>query len=311
MEKRTTLLAACLVIGLARTAAADPAPSKDGTASKPILQIEKLSAPESVLHDERADLYLVSNINGSPFARDRNGFISQISPSGEIRALKWIDGSRRETELNAPKGLALLGDTLYVADLDTVRAFDRTTGAAKKSIPIPGALFLNDIAAASDRLFVSDTAVKEGFKPAGTAAIYEVRPDGTVKPILRGNDLAGPNGLATRGDELWAVTFGDAELFRVNATGKQPGTKLPKGQLDGLVVLPDGNFLVTSWQASGIYAGRPGEAFTLVLSGVPSPADIGFDRKRSRLLVPMLQKDRVEIFDWTSDRLRQGRSPRR
>jgi hypothetical protein len=280
-------------------------------ASKPTLQIDGLSAPESVLYDERADLYLVSNTNGSPFARDHNGFIAQIAPSGEVKALKWIDGSKPESELDAPKGMAFLGDTLYVTDLDTVRAFDRKTGAPRPSIPVPGATFLNDIVASTDRLFVSDTAVKEGFQPAGTAAIYEVRADGTVRPVIRGNELGGPNGLALRGRELWAVTFNDTELYRVNPTGKRPGTRLPKGQLDGLLILPDGTFLVTSWQAAGVYAGRPGESFTLVLSGLPSPADIGFDPKRSRVLVPMFQKDRVVIFDWTSERTRHGRTPRR
>jgi sugar lactone lactonase YvrE len=206
--------------------------------------------------------------------------------------------------------MAFLGDTLYVTDIDVVRAFDRKSGAAKRSILVPGALFLNDIAAGTDRLFVSDTGVKEGFKPAGTAAIYEVRADGTVKPIIRDNELGGPNGLATRGDELWSVSFGSNELYRVNPTGKPSSTKLPRGQLDGLLILPDGTFLISSWEASAIYAGRPGEAFTLAISGVPSPADIGFDPKRSRVLVPMLQKDRVEIFDWTTVRTRHGRTQR-
>jgi hypothetical protein len=311
MKKISTFPAVLLVTAVAPVLAADPASSDQAALSKPTLQIEKLSAPESVLYDDRADLYLVSNINGSPFAKDKNGFIAQISPTGEIKTLKWIDGSRAPSELNAPKGMAFLGDTLYVADLDTVRTFDRKTGEAKKSIPIPGALFLNDIAAGTDRVFVSDTSVKEGFKPAGTAAIYEVRPDGTVRPVIKSNDLAGPNGLATRGDELWAVSFASNELYRVNPTGKQPGTKLPKGQLDGLVILPDGTFLVSSWEASGVYAGRPGQAFTLAVSDVPSPADIGFDRKRSRLLVPMLQKDRVEIFDWKPEHTRHGRAQRR
>jgi len=302
-------LSTFLVMGLASAAAAEPPPSTDAPASKPAVQIEGLSAPESVLYDDRADLYLVSNINGSPFARDKNGFIAQVAPSGEIRTLRWIDGAK--TELDAPKGMAFLGDTLYVADLDTIRTFDRKTGEARKQIPVAGALFLNDIAASADRLFVSDTAVKEGWRPAGTAAIYEVRADGTVKPVIRSNDLAGPNGLATRGGELWAVTFGGNELFRVNPTGKQPGTKLPRGQLDGLVILPDGTFLISSWQASGVFAGRPGQSFTQVLSGIASPADLGFDSKRSRLLVPQLQKDRVQVFDWSAGHSRQGRARRR
>jgi len=37
-------------------------------------------APESVLHDTAQDIYFVSNINGSPTAKDNNGFISRVRP---------------------------------------------------------------------------------------------------------------------------------------------------------------------------------------------------------------------------------------
>jgi hypothetical protein len=49
-----------------------------------------LSTPESVLHDAVADVYLVSNINGSPLGKDGNGFISRLAPDGSLLELKWI-----------------------------------------------------------------------------------------------------------------------------------------------------------------------------------------------------------------------------
>src|SRR3972149_4477688 len=39
--------------------------------------------PESVLYDAAEDVYLVSNINGSPTAADGYGFISRIGPEGQ------------------------------------------------------------------------------------------------------------------------------------------------------------------------------------------------------------------------------------
>ena len=42
------------------------------------------ATPESVLHDEAADVYLVSNINGEPLEEDGNGFISRLSPDGDV-----------------------------------------------------------------------------------------------------------------------------------------------------------------------------------------------------------------------------------
>ena len=52
-----------------------------------------LSTPESVEYYAADDIYLVTNINGSPFEKDDNGFISKVSPTGEMIDLKWIDGA--------------------------------------------------------------------------------------------------------------------------------------------------------------------------------------------------------------------------
>ena len=52
-------------------------------------------------------------------------------------------------ELQVIDGLAMVygkGDTLYVADIDCVRRFVRTTGAPAGEICFPGATFLNDLA---------------------------------------------------------------------------------------------------------------------------------------------------------------------
>ncbi|HSN57605.1 MAG TPA: hypothetical protein VLT32_23245, partial [Candidatus Sulfomarinibacteraceae bacterium] len=50
------------------------------------------ATPESVLHEPVSDVYLVSNINGSPTGVDGNGFISRLAPDGAVLELKWIDG---------------------------------------------------------------------------------------------------------------------------------------------------------------------------------------------------------------------------
>jgi hypothetical protein len=309
MRTPLAVCASLLAVGLAL--AVHGQSGQPAAGPKPSLQITGLSAPESVLYDPEADLYLVSNINGSPFDKDDNGFIAQVAPNGQMRAPRWIDGARNDLILNAPKGMAFLGDTLYVADIDTVRTFNRKTGAPKDSILVNGASFLNDIAVSGQRVYVSDTGVKQGFKPSGTAAIYQLQ-DGKVTAVARGEDLQEPNGLATRGEELWTVTFAANQVYRIGKDGhKADAFTVPQGQLDGLLILPDGTFLVSSWKGSTVFAGRPGSTFTAVIGDVPSPADIGFDSKRSRVLVPLLMKDRVDIFDWSAVRGHLGRTAAR
>ncbi|HIA03545.1 MAG TPA: hypothetical protein EYN66_16835, partial [Myxococcales bacterium] len=94
--------------------------------------------PESILHDTEMDLYYVSNINGSPLAADGNGFISRIAPSGKMVALKWLDGTKEEITLNAPKGMVLVERTLFVTDLDHVRKFDAESSTSTGNIKIAG-----------------------------------------------------------------------------------------------------------------------------------------------------------------------------
>ena len=121
------------------------------------------------------DVYLVSNINGSPLGADGNGFITRVAPDGTVTNLKWIDGESEVVTLNAPKGMAIIGDTLYVADITHVRFFHRDTGEPLGEIEIPGATFVNDLAAGRGGwLFVSDTDVS-----ARTGRRTPVRPRST------------------------------------------------------------------------------------------------------------------------------------
>ncbi len=260
-----------------------------------------LATPESVLYDAEADVYLVSNINGSPLAMDDNGFISRLSPDGKVLTQKWIDGARPDVQLSAPKGMALVGELLYVTDIDTVRKFDRKSGAARGEIKIANATFLNDLAPApAGGVYVSDSGLAagaKGFAPSGSDAVYLVSADDTIKPLAKGKSLGQPNGLWPAHDGVWVVTFGKNELYRVSTSvaGEQDRTLLPKGGLDGLVGLDDGSFLVSSWEASGVYRGKPGGTFVLAIKDVPSPADIGWDAKRKRVLIPLFEKDALRF----------------
>lgn len=267
-----------------------------------------LSTPESVLHDEAADVYLVSNINGSPLEKDGNGFISRITPDGSVEDLGWIDGADEGVTLHAPKGLAIRGDTLFVSDIDSVRAFSRTSGQYHGARGVPGSTFLNDLAVGPDgTLYVSDSGLNPDFSSSGTDAIYRFEGDEAVV-VAEGADLAGPNGLVAYGRSVAVVSFGGADLARVDLDAGEAGVAevlatLPGGQLDGVVRLDDGSFLVSSWETQSVYrvpASGEGEA-EVVADGIPSPADIGFDVQRQRVLIPVFEADRIEIRPLSGD----------
>src|SRR5204863_5138921 len=160
-RKRHASNAADTVVPVDTTRVVPPPPAAPGATR--VLAVAGFSTPESVLLDSAQDIYFVSNINGSPTAKDNNGFISRVRPDGTLENLKFIEGGHNGVTLHAPKGLALLGDTLWVADIDVVRAFDARTGALRDSVSLAtlGAVFLNDIAIAqTSALYITDTGIK-------------------------------------------------------------------------------------------------------------------------------------------------------
>ena len=68
--------------------------------------------PESVIYDEKNSVLYVSSITDHPFKKDGTGYISKVGLDGSIIDLKWIKN------LNAPKGLTIANDKLYIADVD-------------------------------------------------------------------------------------------------------------------------------------------------------------------------------------------------
>ena len=279
------------------TTATMPAAGKPAVVFK-----EGLSTPESVLYDATNDEYIVSNIDGDPLAADGNGYISKLSPDGKVLTQKWIEGKKNGVTLNAPKGLAMTGGKLYVADIDTVRIFDAKTGAPAGDVKLPGATFANDMAVAPDgRVLVSDSGLKAGkktFEPSGSDAVYAIDANKKLTTIAKSKDLGGPNGLLPMADKTWVVGFRSGELYSLDAKGKRADVqKLPKGSLDGIVALPGGDLLISSWDASAVYRGKPGGDFHVAIEGVKSPADIGWDSKRSRVLVPLFNDNEVCAYD--------------
>lgn len=300
-----TLLAVALV-GCAKEEhatheTAAPAPAPAPAKQEPVTLAEGFATPESVLYDADQDVYFVSNINGSPLDADDNGYISRINAETREIEAKWIDGAKDDVTLGAPKGMAITGDTLWVTDINVIRKFDRKTGAPLGEIAIPGSTFLNDLSAAPNGVvFVSDMGMKagpEGFAPSGTDAIYRIENDKT-ESLRSGDELLRPNGLAARDADkgVIVVTFGGNELYLVLGGAKSNAVQLPAGSLDGLVLLENGDVLVSSWDAKSVYRGPVEGPFEAVITDVNAPADIGFDTKRNLVLVPMFMDHKVMLF---------------
>ena len=266
----------------------------------PVVVVEGMSTPESAVHDPAADVYLVSNINGAPGDKDDNGFISRVSPAGQVLELKWIDGEAQNVTLHAPKGSAVDGDRFYVADIDVVRIFDRTSGAPVGEWPVPGAGFLNDLAVGADgTVYATDTGISitpRGFVPSGTDAVYRFDADGTAEAIASGTALNQPNGIIETAGGLVMVPVGSNTVVGIGSDGALTVlAELPNGQLDGVVVAEDGSLLVSSFGANAVYRVDAAGGVQEIVSDTPA-ADIGIDVGRGRLLIPQIDANRLLIY---------------
>lgn len=308
--KRFALCLSLLATPVLADVAPHPKPGPKPEAAKPeapkkptaaVTFKEGLATPESVFYDAETDTYLVSNINGAPTDKDNNGYIAELSPEGTVVKAKLVAGGENGVTLNAPKGMALVKGVLYVADIDAIRMFDRKTGAPKGEAPVKGATFLNDLSAGPDgKVYFTDSGLSPKFEATGTDALYVLEPGKKpkVKALLQSKDLPHPNGILATKDTLYVNFFGAGEVRAYDLKGKAKGEamKTPAGGLDGLVMVGD-DFLVSSWDGKAVYRGKAGGAFTAVISDVTAPADIGFDTKRNRVLVPRFQDNLVEAWD--------------
>ncbi len=254
------------------------------------------ATPEAVEYEAASDTYLVANINGSPFDKDDNGFISKVSPDGEVIELKWLDGADKNIQLNAPKGMLARDGKLYVADIDRVRVFDIANKKQLADIVFPGSSFINGLSAAEDGgLWVTDSGMAPGFKPSGTDAVYKVSKNGKVKKLLSGQ-LGNPNGVYAADGKVWMVTLGSGQLRTMQPSGQVNSIMtLPFNRLDGLIKTNDGRLLTSSWKARGIYEITEKYHLKEVVGNLESPADLGYDSKRNRVLIPIFLKDELVI----------------
>jgi sugar lactone lactonase YvrE len=140
-------------------------------------------------------------------------------------------------------------------------------------------------------------ADEKGIGPSGTDAVYKISPADKVSLIAKGKELTLPNGLEVLANgKLQVVTFGSSEIYTLDADGKRGDVlKMPAASLDGVITLSDGRLVISSWETSSLYALSPDGKVEVLAKDLPSPADLGYDTKRERVLVPIFQEDRVVI----------------
>jgi DNA-binding beta-propeller fold protein YncE len=263
------------------------------------LQITGLSNPAGFLVDSATDTYYVSNQNGAPDLHDNNGFITQLDVGGKITKLKFIEGGHNKVTLDAPRGLALVGKTLYVSDIDKVRGFELPSGR-----PVPGVDlstfridFLTGLASdGHGLLYIADS---------GTDTIYKVdlRSAGPPVVFVKNKALAGPHGLVVHPatGTLIVVSWNSGKILEISAEGaikvlfSNSFFNSRFGNLMGVDFDGRGSMYVSDYSQGKIFRIGPQLRIHTIAEFLTTPAGLAVDRKHHVILVPFLGANVAEI----------------
>jgi len=273
-----------------------------------VAAITGLDSPESVLYDPEQDVYFIASMVGFGSVKFGAAYLSRADAGDPTRIEPFAVAGRGEMRLDAPKGMALQGDTLWVADIALLRALDRRTGAPLATVGLAGhgVVLLNDLALGSDgALYTTDSGLEmspEGviYHP-GTSKVLAMRSDGSVSR-MPGTPTSGHlNGLVLdeAGRHRIAVTFDafqSSVLARPPAGGGVTGMARGSGRFDGVEILPDGRIVVTAWNDSTLAVVRD-SAFVSLVAHLSQPADLGIDTRRNRVAIPLVMVNRVEFWE--------------
>ncbi len=239
-----------------------------------------LKVPESVLIDPSSKILYVSNIDGKADEKDGKGSIGKVDQRGKIIQVDWVSG------LQAPKGMGMYNNMLYVADLDAIVIIDVKNSSISKRVPVDGAVFLNDVTIdPKGVVYVSDSRAGKVFKM-----------EKGIVSLFLGN-LKNPNGLLSVGNDFYLLDSGimykvgsDKTLTKI-ADGMEPDT-------DGIIQVKGKEFIVSCWGGSVYYINADGTRQKLLDTRQQkiNTADIQYNAASKVLYVPTFNANSVVAY---------------
>ena len=246
-----------------------------------------LRVPESVLYDAGKNVLYVACIDGNADEKDGKGSVAKVSTSGKIEKLDWVTG------LDAPKGMGLFKNNLYVSDITRVDVIDITTGKVTDKIEIDGAQFLNDITVdKKGDVYVSDSK---------TSKIYVLK-NKKVELYYENAEFKGTNGLLALADGgLYILDFGNGFNYKLSADKKLTKFAVTSEGADGVVLAGKDEYLVSNWHGEVYFVGADGKSQKVLDTKDQkiSAADIEYDMKTKMLFVPTFFANSVMAYSFS------------
>jgi sugar lactone lactonase YvrE len=252
---------------------------------------DEFLTPESVLYDPERDVLYVTSFDAQFTATpDFTGYISKVGLDGEIQELEWI------TDLNAPTGMSIYDDKLYVLERGYLTEIDIARGELRERYPIPGSDFVNDlIIDHRGNIYITDTSPSSH----ADSRIYRFR-DGEFEVWYGGDEINRANGIFLHDNTLLVGNTGDGILKGIDLDTKVMAdiVGLGAGVLDGIRVDNEGNYLVSHWEGQ-VYLVSPSGEVVEVLDTMEqrlNAADFEFIPESNLLIIPTFLGNRVVAY---------------
>ena len=195
-----------------------------------------------------------------------------------------------------------MGQTLYVADLDQLKGFDKTTGKLLVAVSFPAAssqksVSLRDVTAGPTGLLYASDQVAN--------SIYRIDPaaDHRVDLLIHDDRLAGPSGIAVHPNtgHLIAVSWDKGKILDISPEGEF--TELESNgfftgrfqNLSGVDFDRWGNMYLSDFTKGKIWRMTRDHRFHVIAEYLLAPADISIDRANNLILVPYYYAHAAEM----------------
>ena len=261
----------------------------------PLWTASGFAKPESAAYSAQQNRIYLSNVNGEETAKEGKGFISLLAADGHVIKREW------KTGLNAPKGIAIKGGLLYVADIDELLEIDTGNVRVLRRFKGAGAKFFNDVAVSGDTVYVSDMVTNIIWRLQGQS----------FTPWLNDAALENPNGLLFSGGQLLVASWG---VMKADFSTETPGylkavdvgslsvaplfTPIPLGNLDGLVADGKGGLIVSDFNKGNIFRISAKGEVKLWLPLEPGTADLGVIPGKA-VLIPNMNTNTLTAYPLT------------
>ncbi|GAA5224714.1 hypothetical protein GCM10025777_53450 [Membranihabitans marinus] len=249
--------------------------------------------PESITSDGHR--FFVSSQGQDFNSRDGDGFISEIDDDGKIIYKKFLP---TQGVLHAPKGMAIVGDVIFVADLFRIMGFNIDSRETVFELNIVGAELLNDICKLENGfLAVTETISGNIYKIDIQQKSYEII-----------SNIPGANGISYNANTKQLIVcsngskFGDGSVYIQSENSEfRKLPNIPDSFFDGIEWMDDQHFIISDW--INFPVNGKGKIWTYDLKKMESTfsftpesiADIFYDVKTSKVYMAQMLHNRILI----------------